>query len=410
MEEKQKDFIQDILPLVRENASNEWKESNRPMLDLGENSKNWGKCCLCNTPNRFIHYITNRHTKEIINVGSDCVKEYAFNDRDINKSRKEAIEIRRLTLLNESAPGINKLVENWKNDLDKYPILIPKSVAREYLQLGEKLVDLYTEYLNGKVKEFIVEEIIELVHKGSFEKEKFDLYINQHENHPFKITRNIVNWLKKENNMEALQALEWLNEDGVISYRTAHRIKESKFMSLIMALMQDKINALQGTILEFDSFHGTYQIQLSPLDNVIINSPHTEILQNFGWLLFDEEEFTRFNILNLLKVSRVEKSEKSFEGILRGINTRLRNEIVIIAEYDFEFNEVYFYHTEKNMYIKDNLTTFINRNFPLAYGGKEKYIRELSDKISLKPRFSSSEFHAIKNGRNNQGIGNLITI
>ncbi|NCT39940.1 hypothetical protein GTW56_29890 [Bacillus sp. EB93] len=293
------------------------------------------------------------------------MKEYAFNDRDINKSRKEAIEIRRLTLLNESVPGINKLVENWKSDLDKYPILIPKSIAREYLQLGEKLVDLYTEYLNGKVKEFIVEEIIELVHKGSFEKEKFDLYINKQENHPFKITRNIVNWLKKENNMEAFQALEWLNEDGVISYRTAHRIKESKFMSLIMALMQEKINAIQGTILEFDSFLGTYQIQLSPLDNVIINSPHTEILQNFGWLLFDEEEFTRFNILNLLKVSRVEKSEKSFEGILRGINTRLRNEIVIIAEYDFEFNEVYFYHTEKNMYIKDNLTTFINRNFPL---------------------------------------------
>ncbi|NCT39804.1 hypothetical protein GTW56_29895 [Bacillus sp. EB93] len=42
LEEKQKGFIQDILPLVRENASNEWKESNRPMLDLGENSKNWG--------------------------------------------------------------------------------------------------------------------------------------------------------------------------------------------------------------------------------------------------------------------------------------------------------------------------------------------------------------------------------
>ncbi|MCM3767827.1 hypothetical protein [Neobacillus niacini] len=182
---KQKDFIQDILPLVKQNATNEWKESTQPMLDSGENREKWLKCRLCNTPTRYIHYIVNRKTRETINVGSECVKEYAFNDKDINESRREAIEIRRLILLNESVKGINKIVENWKIDLEKYPVLIPSNLANKYLNIGLELSDLFDHFIKGKFKENTVERILHLVEKGKLEKEKFEVYINNQENNLF---------------------------------------------------------------------------------------------------------------------------------------------------------------------------------------------------------------------------------
>jgi hypothetical protein len=143
-----------------------------------------------------------------------------------------------------------------------------------------------------------------------------------------------------------------------------------------------------------------------------LNASHSELLQNFGWLLFDEEEeFSSFTKLNVIKSCRVEKSEIIYEAILVGINQALVNEKFRVAEYDFNFNEVYLYNKKRNYYIQDKLSTFVIRNFDLAYLREQKIIQALVEELfQSKITMLASGFNAIKNRRNQQGVGNLFSI
>ncbi|MGG2954881.1 hypothetical protein ABEO59_16525, partial [Geobacillus stearothermophilus] len=196
---KQQNFIKYMVPVLLKEATSEWKESSRPPIDLGEDRSRWGNCSLCNKSNRYLHFIDNRKSGKTINVGSECVKEYAFNETDITYRRKEARKIRRLSILNDKIPGVKNIVENWKDRLDKFEILIPTPLSKNYEQLGEKLQKIYDDFLSGKGSESTIYQIYKLIQLGENEIKEFEDYVKKERDNEFIVTRNMVNWLKRQN-------------------------------------------------------------------------------------------------------------------------------------------------------------------------------------------------------------------
>ncbi|KAF0993998.1 hypothetical protein [Geobacillus sp. TFV-3] len=373
---EQQNFIKYMVPVLLKEATSEWKESSRPPIDLGEDRSRWGNCSLCNKPNRYLHFIDNRKSGKTINVGSECVKEYAFNETDIIYRRKEARKIRRLSILNDKIPGVKNIVENWKDRLDKFEILIPTPLSKNYEQLGEKLQKIYDDFLSGKGSESTIYQIYKLIQQGEDEIKEFEDYVKKERDNEFIVTRNMVNWLKRQNNSKASKALEWVREEGKVSYRAAHRIAEKGFMETVKTKMNAYLNNIGVFIEGILPIEESYIIKIIPLEQCFMQMKHEDLVLHFGWIMFNEEVLTPLSVKNVLKHCKI-VDEKSIDVLLKAIAGNLKSSPIKVKGYVYDYNEVVIHDLSKNLFLLLNLKEFVAKYKLLAFEQNATLISDL---------------------------------
>lgn len=370
--EQQRNFIKYMLKELLQQAILEWKEKPIPPKDLGEDKKKWVKCTLCGTPNRFIHYILNRQNGTEMNVGSECVKEFAFNDLSTDYQRKEAKKIRRLSLLNENLPGIKQQVENWQRLKETYSIWIPDEISTKYDEIGYELRNLYDNFIDGKGKEADLDKLSTLLKQGEGEKEKFKKYEEINNSNPFIVTQKMFRWLRNNKEKDYIKPIFLeIKSQGIITYRTAHRITEVDFMKKVISLMNPYLQEKEIELIDFDNLERKYFFGCKQLDSCEFVISHSNLLQNFGWVMFNEEPFMEINLKELVKQSSVE-NEKSIEVILRTIVRNLRSKVISLIGYDYEFNEVVLFNKERKIHQLLKLNEFVKKYKVLSVDNDER--------------------------------------
>lgn len=366
LNEKEKNFFKHLLPTLLVQAILEWKEKPVPPKDLGEDRRKWTKCTLCGTPNRYMHYIINRQNAKEINIGSECVKEYAFNDISTDSQRKEATKIRRLDILNSHLPGIQTIVDNWYKHRESYEIWIPDYMAINYEKIGDELKELYKRYINGKGKESDIERLQVLLKQAESEKNCFRDYVEKNKNNPFIITQKIYRWLNSNKNKELISPVFIkLKNEGVITFQNAYRISEQIFMEKISTLMNSHLQEIGFKIVGVEHLERNYLLDFISLNSCKCTISHKNLLINFGWKLFDEEEFTELNAVEFFKKSTV-KDEKSIDIILRAIDNSIGSNTIKLAGYDFDFNEIVLFNKETKICKLLKLNEFVSKYKVLA--------------------------------------------
>lgn len=378
LNEQERNFFENMLPIVLQQAILEWKEKAQLPRDLGEDKEKWIQCSLCGTPNRYIHYIVNRQTGREINVGSECVKEYAFNDGNTEYQRKEARKVRRLNVLNTELPGIKRKIDNWMIDLEKFDIWIPERISSNYKKIGKQITKIYEDFLDGKGSEKSVSILKQLLDDGQKEIEIFKEYEKQNKNKDFIMTQSIHRWIKgNQNNTSVQTAFNQLKKDGIITYKTAHRITEEGFMKKVILLMNEHLKEIGITIYEHDRIERVYRFEIDLLKECNFNISHQELLQYFGWKLFNEEPFIEINVKEFVK-SGIIKDEKSMDVLLKSISKLLKKESIKLAGYDYDFNEVVMFNVKLKKHTVHNLKSFVSRYKTLSISNDHTLIRELN--------------------------------
>lgn len=379
LHDNEKNFMENMLPFLLQQAILEWKEKTQPPKDLGENKEKWVSCSLCGTPNRYIHYIINRQTKQEINVGSDCVKEYAFNDGDTENQRKEARKIRRIDLLNTEFPSIKRKVENWNDEIEKFEIWIPLSISKSYIGIGNELSKVYENFLDGRGSEGdSIKEIRELLSQGNKEIGKFKEYVDKNSNNNFVVTKPLYNWIKRNmGNQKVRIAFDKLKSNGVITYQTAHRLSEAGFMERIQTLINQHLKEKDIVMKGVESSEMIYIFEVGALKSCNMYISHQELLQNFGWILFNEKPFVELNVVEFIKSGSI-KDERSMDILLKVISHNLKSEIVNLRGYDYDFDEIVLFDKRSEKCRVIPLKHFVSNYKVLSIKNDKNQMKQLS--------------------------------
>lgn len=116
---------------------------------------------MCNTKNRYIFYIENKYTKQVLNVGSDCIIDFpSLNNIDgvsINKIKnikvRETAKISRILKFNKNFTDAQNLIKNLELEYENLPILLPYSLYIRLPEIFRNMRNLYNEYINNKIQD-----------------------------------------------------------------------------------------------------------------------------------------------------------------------------------------------------------------------------------------------------------------
>lgn len=389
-------FFRNMFKTVIKQASEEWTSKKAFPVDVLDGDERT-PCELCHQPIKNICYITNRANGKELVVGSECVKHFGM---DLGKAPaelfKDRIRTKRLEKLNKTFPGIANTIDSWESVLNKYEILIPDKLERPYLDLGRKAYDHYQYCLEEKDAEKVWQETFDTLKQIFNEREKLvstiENYVKENISKKFIPTKNIIYWLTRENRVEAIK---WLKQDGLITWRTAHRIEEPQFMNL---MIQEFNLAIGNTRIKIEKvetdFKGQRGYVVKPFSNIeyMLFCKHKEFVINYGWLIFNQEPDSPFTLNTLFNIGYT-YDEKSVDTVIHNLSRLCRGTGVNIKEHDFEFNEVYVFEDISGKYVLLKLIPFVERFKKLAFEIEGQVPKDLVSYIQNLPdrRYSIDE-------------------
>ena len=347
--DKQKIFIFTLLNQIVKQAINEWKSDPKQVEDRGKDSSNWKRCSLDNQPNRYIFFIINKLNQTVLNIGSECIKEFwyswkdYFNGKNITQLKQDATRFRLLNELNNKIPGITRTIDQWNNFTENYEIILPKSIEKPYKELGLKASRLYQEYLDEKVDLSCVAQIVDILNERTEIIKLIDEYSSKNINDKFIPKKSIRSWLK---NNSLSNVIDMLKEDGRITWGTAHRIMEPEFMKFVVSELNSNIEKLGFSIISIDSSRKGYILEALRRQKIRLFSHHSDLIKFCGWLLFNEEPIYEFTLNNLMKYS-ITNDQSSLESIIASLGR-------ISSRYHIEL-EVEHSHVDQNELLIHNI-------------------------------------------------------
>lgn len=385
-------FVKDMLGDLLKQCPQEWKgDSERPAHDLGDDKNDWTTCSLCGQRNRYVFFIVNRLNDWKLNVGSDCIKEFDFDLGPINRTvaqlRTERARMRRRTKLNELWPGIASVIDSWPSSLDKYPILIPARLERPYLACGTEARTTYDGLVSGKQRDGAIERLRDLFLRRSDLLERIDKYVAEaDQNSPFAATRAVARWVI---NQQDEQTLQWLKEDGEITYRCACRIMHPPLMAHIVEKMSPVMEELS---IIFHKHNETgYIFSVGSHTSIKLHIRHTEFMTEYGGSLFGAEHST-VDALNLINMSAV-YGRTSLERVIDRISSLLNPRGYSLVELAVDYNELVFKNRGTKTHHILSLKPSVHRYKPLAFGLNQDDLLHLMDEIdNAKTRLTEEDY------------------
>lgn len=390
----ERNFFDNILPLVLKQAIDEWKGDPKRIDDTGEDKSGWVHCKLDNRLNRYIFYIENQLNGTALNVGSECIKHFwdhwndHFGGKNVDQLKLEATRNKLLSDLNEHIPGIWRTIENWDFIVKDYEIVLPNSIEQPFLELGNRAGRLLNTYLEGKQKDHdYVGQFREILSQRENLINDINNYVMENmsgKNIPKKL---IQTWL--ENN-GGIQTLKKLKEDGKITWGTAHRIEEPSYMKSIVPDLNIGLKDIGFQIISSDEKRRGYVLQPVFNKQILLFVRHNKLLFYCGWLLFNENAIEPFNFENTFKLCSLNGDTDVYK-VLEGLNTPTSK--FKFQEIDLEYEEVVIFDKEDGNYILANPKKIAEDFKGLVFGLKDKTSADLVKFIKCLPgkRYSRAE-------------------
>lgn len=368
---EQRNFLQNMIWHLVKAAESEWKPHKAKFVeDKGEDRSKWLNCSLCRQPNRIICYIVNERNGNMLNVGRECVNAFSLSDAE-RELLKDQSRIRQLTKLNEEFPGIHDTVQSWNRVLDKYPILIPNSVSQDYVIAGERLREFYEGFLGETYDDSVFQEIKLILQKKKAQLAAIDQWVLKNKHNKYIPDRKLIAWLK---NNGGHAVIEMLREDGEITWRTVHRIKNPKFLQSLIGDLNDILEDHGITVNSVDPNYRGSVGYVFTLNNIQLFCNHADFLLRFGGLLFGEELHN--DPREAIRRS-VPYTEASVYHMLDAIGIQLKPTPLSMYRQDFEFNEILFADKNSDKYISVELNDFVKRFKGIALGLPDENIEDV---------------------------------
>lgn len=266
---EQQVFFNHTLPKVLQQAQAEWYAEDT-CRDLGEISVH---CTICNTPNRYIYYITNHHSGKTINVGSECIQKFFDNiterkgKKGFKLDREQARKIRRLDVFYKQFPGADTMLESWLQELDNLPILVPyEAKYRECCLRGRQLIKEFQECTRDD--HTIFRDFRQVIKDRDALWRYITSYVERNLNDPWAATREIKEWLQRNHKIQVLRRLK---EDCRITTATFPDIWEPAYLKRILPILNEVIAPISITITAADHSTGSFILQPTGEGNLTLN-------------------------------------------------------------------------------------------------------------------------------------------
>lgn len=376
---EQQMWFRDLYNLKLKQAVREWKPKDSKPCDVLPKSERI-PCQLCGTPNRYIFFIVNIQNGTELNVGRECVKNFGFEFKgDMRQLIKEAKRLRNLEALAIRFDNI-RMIERWDSVLDEQEILIPYDIENPYIELGKKAKIIYEEALENGVSQEIEDELNEILFKHDILISKIREYVEENKLRKFIPTRDIVRWVKR--NSEASKTLDMLKEDGVIKWRTAHRIYHPGFARSLIAPFNSLLSPTGWAIQEFDDTGSrpVFVLISNQRNNVKLSCVYDQFVLEFGGTIFGESEVS-ISLKRLISISRL-YGENSVYNALTHMSDLLFNRGFEVRGVDISFGEFIVYDSRTDRFIVcSELTSFANEYKMLVFRNDQELFSRAVDRL-----------------------------
>ncbi|MCQ6281076.1 hypothetical protein [Bacillus sp. EB600] len=376
----QKQILNEMRSDLLNNSIEEWgttlATNNRLTLDLGPNEEKWVKCQLCGTKNRYIHYIKNKITKNVINVGSDCIEEFGAIGEIAHKDKRnlvsDQIKNRRLLKLLETIPDAKSRIENWNKFLGEIDIVLPNRIEMPYINLGKKAEKLFKSILSKSQNEKEVHILKTMFLKQNEFKEKILKYVDRNKNRTFVMTREIDSWLKfnKANEYARIREVIKQSGNGFITSEIAYEINEPKFLKMIANEYNKNID---NNIMKVEHVtNNGFVISVYPFLNIYLEITNRVFTNKYGKFAFGEKN--EFDIEFLLTNSRCYRN-KDRDKLIDELKKMLSHVGMKIVKIDMKNNRMDIEYSSKKIFIRFELEKFIESNKHHIYLNKHQELQ-----------------------------------
>ncbi|WP_029423394.1 hypothetical protein [Alicyclobacillus macrosporangiidus] len=404
LSQEQRNFLQTMVGRIIQQANKEWyRDGFReiPDYDLGEERIN---CSICGQDNRYVYFIVNRLNGKKLNVGSTCINKFSIGVREGTTNAqlvREGLRLSRMNVLESKFTNILSLLETWEDRLEKYPILVKKELEEPYLEVGKRLKSIVEPYLSGKTKTFSAADIEQLLQVREAVLQRIEDYVQREmsRNSPFKATREVADWIRRNNPNPGYQ---WLKEDGEIRLRTAFRICEPKFMNSLVPQLNNALAGQNIVILQAELDRKGYVYILKRLPEVKLFVLHAILIRDHcGFILEDNENYP--SVESIVEHSTIQREEKSIvnaANALQGYFDARRIPLRVI-EPDLEYNELFI---QLGSYVYQlPCIEFLNRFLVAIFGLRNIEMNEFVEQVERGKSMTHEEYRELRQERSRFG-------
>ncbi len=407
----QRSFFKNVLPFVLKEATNEWKGDDEKKLceDMGPDKKKWQRCSLDNTPTRYIFYIVNRLNGNRLNVGSCCINQFwdgEIEGKSIRQMMEERKKLKLLSTLEENYPGIIKTLENWDSYIDSFDVIIPYSLETPYFELGKKAKGLIECYLKERDPDLhkLVKEFGEIIRETEGHIDGIKDHVAKVDGNKFAPNNNIRTWLRTNSSGITREALNEIKICGLITWKSAWRIREYKFMKSLVPDLNKALKRLDFVIVNVDRSREGYVLVTRRQKNIKLFAKHRDLILDCGWVLFNEEP----------KPAILEKTiqycclyeEGSINEVINKLNDVVKNKGIRFGYPDFEQNDIDIFDGKTNTYLLCNLKKVAEEFKGIVLGCKDKQPKDLERYINnfKGKRYSKEELRDLRQARREYNV------
>lgn len=245
---------------IRDKAGEEWYSNGKMDIIESDNQKDWMKCALCGTPNKYIYYIVNRLNKTVLNVGSDCIDKFSSIDKGLSegmtmeklkrKQIKEYKKIKRKESFNKRFPDAEKMLFDWNREYYNLPIILPTELHRELVSIHDEGKTIYRRYVNSKAFKDDLYRFKDLINLRKKLMEKANKFIEKNKNSKFICTKEIYDWLIEKDNMELVEKIR--DNYSIIPSDIVPFIYEDNFMQSMLIQYKNMFKGTKLSILRLE--------------------------------------------------------------------------------------------------------------------------------------------------------------
>ncbi len=381
LDSDQQNFFENMFPRLVQQAQEEWKgDPNRIPEDRGPDRSAWENCSLCHQPNRLIFYIVNTVNENTLNVGGDCLKAFDIKfGESIYRLAKNARELRRVAELNQSFPGIARLIEDWSHDLDRHPILVSAHLENRYMALGRRLTQLFEDYRGGKKGGSSFDEFAQLLNERKDLIAEIERYVAENKDKRFAPTNQVAAWLRNHPGRDTNPAIQMLKEDGEVTERTLWRIGEPQLVRSLGADFERVLRPAGVSVEKADvSYRGTYGYVLIPSSHrqVRLFCKHKDLAMNYAGPIFGSPLDTPPRLQDV--VARCEVYDNSSHAaIVDLLAAKVKRSDVALKGHDLDSNEIDVLEVRSGKYVLAPLCKMVEEFKGLALDLPGKTVEDL---------------------------------
>lgn len=376
--------------LLLENAKKEWKV----MKITDEDSSQKVHCSLCNRINKYIFFIQNQINGIILNIGSECVKNYDGiigyqEQQDKLKQIKKNHEIaERRNKFHKKYPYVEKEIIDAKTFFNTLPILLPYDLYSTLSKKISYLEQIYNLYVKENKKPYPSDktsfELYELM-LNSFGKLKSeaDAFVEKNLSNPLICRRLEIDWLIENKRNILLQKIAQNN--GVYTKSTLQEITAPNYLLNNQDLFFEKNKSPYFTPVKIDTdkrlvvFKTSFNAGYNPPIIFIIS--FNDFMNSIGANCILNTHYT-YKELEILNYFNIKPTFDNVASVI-GATSDLMYNIGYAFLLDADTNKVYLYRiADKAAFpIKQNMFLHEFKKYILSNDKEiKKYFRTLIEK------------------------------